>query len=141
MTVARLSLLSKFSAGNVSASEPCPLLPRTGPIPEKIPLNVLFEDEYLAVINKPPGMVVHPAKGHWSGTLTAALAHHFSQLSDAGGVTRPACSRLDRDTSGVIAIAKTNEVHFKLSAQFEAREVTKPTWHWYWVNWIATVTG
>jgi 23S rRNA pseudouridine1911/1915/1917 synthase len=100
--------------------------PTDGPIPEKIPLNVLFEDEYLAVINKPPGMVVHPAKGHWSGTLTAALAHHFQQLSDAGGVTRPGIvHRLDRDTSGVIAIAKTNEVHFKLSAQFEAREVTK----------------
>jgi 23S rRNA pseudouridine1911/1915/1917 synthase len=71
-------------------------------------------------------MVVHPAKGHWSGTLTAALAFHFQQLSDAGGVTRPGIvHRLDRDTSGVIAIAKTNEVHFKLSAQFEAREVTK----------------
>ncbi|MFN7292617.1 MAG: RluA family pseudouridine synthase [Pirellula sp.] len=100
--------------------------PTDGPIPEKIPLDILFEDEYLAVINKSPGMVVHPAKGHWSGTLTAALAHHFQQLSDAGGATRPGIvHRLDRDTSGVIAIAKTNEVHFKLSAQFEAREVTK----------------
>lgn len=100
--------------------------PSDGPIPEPIPLNVIYEDECLVIINKQPGMVVHPAKGHWSGTLTAALAHHFQQLSDAGGATRPGIvHRLDRDTSGVIVIAKTNEVHFKLSAQFEAREVNK----------------
>lgn len=100
--------------------------PTDGPIAEEIPLDVLYEDESMVIINKPHGMVVHPAKGHWSGTLTAALAFHFQQLSDAGGVTRPGIvHRLDRDTSGVIAIAKTNEVHFKLSAQFEAREVTK----------------
>ncbi|MFM9061875.1 MAG: RluA family pseudouridine synthase, partial [Pirellula sp.] len=97
-----------------------------GPIPEAIALDVLFEDEWLVAINKPAGMVVHPAKGHWSGTLTAALAHHFSQLSDIGGPTRPGIvHRLDRETSGVIIIAKTNEVHFKLCAQFEARTVQK----------------
>ncbi len=71
-------------------------------------------------------MVVHPAKGHWKGTLTSALAHHFQSLSDAGGPTRPGIvHRLDRETSGVIAIAKSNEVHFKLAALFEAREVSK----------------
>ena len=100
--------------------------PTDGPIPEAIPIDILYEDEYLVAINKPAGMVVHPAKGHWSGTLTAALAHHFSQLSDAGGQTRPGIvHRLDRETSGVIVIAKTNEVHFKLCGQFEAREVQK----------------
>jgi 23S rRNA pseudouridine1911/1915/1917 synthase len=100
--------------------------PTDGPIAEAIPLDVLYEDESLVAINKPAGMVVHPAKGHWSGTLTAALAHHFSQLSDAGGPTRPGIvHRLDRETSGVIIIAKTNEVHFKLCAQFEARDVQK----------------
>ena len=100
--------------------------PTDGPIAENIPLDILFEDECMVIVNKPAGMVVHPAKGHWSGTLTAALAYHFQQLSDAGGPTRPGIvHRLDRDTSGVIAIAKTNEVHFKLCAQFEAREVTK----------------
>ena len=103
-----------------------PPAPKDGPIPEDIPLDVLYEDEYLVAINKPAGMVVHPAKGHWSGTLTAALAHHFQELSDAGGPTRPGIvHRLDRETSGVILIAKTNEVHFKLCAQFEAREVQK----------------
>jgi 23S rRNA pseudouridine1911/1915/1917 synthase len=100
--------------------------PTDGPIAEAIPLEILYEDEAMVAINKPPGMVVHPAKGHWSGTLTAALAHHFQQLSDAGGPTRPGIvHRLDRETSGVILIAKTNEVHFKLCAQFEAREVQK----------------
>ncbi|MBM3963668.1 MAG: RluA family pseudouridine synthase [Planctomycetes bacterium] len=103
-----------------------PPAPTDGPIPEAIPLDVLYEDEYLVAINKPAGMVVHPAKGHWSGTLTAALAHHFKELSDAGGPTRPGIvHRLDRETSGVILIAKTNEVHFKLCAQFEARDVHK----------------
>lgn len=100
--------------------------PKDGPIPENIPLDILFEDDCFVMINKFPGMVVHPAKGHWSGTLTAALAYHFQNLSDAGGPTRPGIvHRLDRDTSGVIVIAKTNEVHFKLCAQFESREVNK----------------
>ncbi len=61
--------------------------PDDGPVAEDIPLTILFEDESLVIINKPAGMVVHPAKGHWSGTLTSALAHHFQQLSDAGGPT------------------------------------------------------
>ena len=103
-----------------------PPAPQDGPIPEAIALDILYEDESIVAINKSPGMVVHPAKGHWSGTLTAALAHHFKQLSDAGGPTRPGIvHRLDRETSGVILIAKTNEVHYKLCAQFEARQVQK----------------
>jgi 23S rRNA pseudouridine1911/1915/1917 synthase len=108
--------------------------PTDGPIAEAIPLEILFEDDAMVAINKPQGMVVHPAKGHWSGTLTSALAHHFQQLSDAGGPTRPGIvHRLDRETSGVILIAKTNEVHFKLCAQFEAREVRK--------SYVAIVSG
>ncbi len=100
--------------------------PDDGPIPENIPLNIIFEDEALIAIDKPPGMVVHPAKGHWKGTLTSALAHHFQQLSDVGGPTRPGIvHRLDRDTSGVILIAKSNGVHLKLSEQFEQRGVNK----------------
>ncbi len=103
-----------------------PDLPRPGPVPEDIPLEVLFEDEHLAAINKPPGMVVHPAKGHWSGTLTAALAFHFQQLSGAGGPTRPGIvHRLDRDTSGVLIVAKTDAAHYALAEQFAARTVEK----------------
>jgi len=99
---------------------------REMPQGEDIPLDILYEDDYLAVINKPPGMVVHPAKGHWAGTLTAALQFHFDQLSSAGGPTRPGVvHRLDRDTSGAIIIAKTDQVHMRLAQQFEARSVEK----------------
>src|SRR3954464_10382455 len=103
-----------------------PEMPRQGPSPENIPLEILFEDEHLAAVNKPPGMVVHPAKGHWSGTLTAALAFHFDQLSTAGGPTRPGIvHRLDRDTSGLLVVAKSDQVHMQLAAQFESRTVEK----------------
>ena len=98
-------------------------------IPEAIDLEVLFQNEQILAINKPPGMVVHPAKGHWSGTLTAALAYHFDQLSQAAGANRPGIvHRLDRDTSGVILIAKTDQAHYRLSRQFEKRTVEKEYW-------------
>jgi 23S rRNA pseudouridine1911/1915/1917 synthase len=96
------------------------------PVPEDIPLTVLYEDEYLAVINKPADMVVHPAKGHWSGTLANALQFHFSQLSNLNGDYRPGIvHRLDRDTSGVILVAKDESTHRELSNQFEQRKVFK----------------
>jgi 23S rRNA pseudouridine1911/1915/1917 synthase len=96
------------------------------PVPEDIPLEVLFEDEFLAVVNKPADMVVHPAKGHWSGTLVNALRFHFAQLSDVNGDYRPGIvHRLDRDTSGVIIIAKQDVAHRDLSLQFETRKVFK----------------
>ncbi|HEV3085046.1 MAG TPA: RluA family pseudouridine synthase [Gemmataceae bacterium] len=96
------------------------------PMPEDIPLTVLYEDEYLAVINKPADMVVHPAKGHWSGTLANALQFHFSQLSNLNGAYRPGIvHRLDRDTSGVILVAKDEATHRDLSNQFEQRQVFK----------------
>ena len=99
---------------------------REGPIPEDIPLSVLFEDEYLAAIDKPPGMVVHPAKGHWQGTLAGAVQHRFGSVSGVGGPTRPGIvHRLDRDTSGVIVVAKNDKAHMQLAAQFEARSVQK----------------
>jgi len=95
-------------------------------IPENIPLDILFEDDGLVVVNKPPGMVVHPARGHWTGTLTSALAFRFQSLSDVGGPTRPGIvHRLDRDTSGAIVIAKTNAVHIHLGQQFHDRLVQK----------------
>ena len=99
------------------------------PEAEDIPLDILYEDEDFAVVNKSAGMVVHPAKGHWSGTLTSALAFHFQSLSSVGGPTRPGIvHRLDRDTSGVILIAKNNMAHQNLAAQFEARTVEKEYW-------------
>jgi 23S rRNA pseudouridine1911/1915/1917 synthase len=89
-------------------------------------LDVLFEDEHLIAINKAAGMVVHPAKGHWSGTLASALSYHFQRLSSVGGPTRPGIvHRLDRETSGVILAAKTDQAHLALAAQFEKRSVQK----------------
>jgi 23S rRNA pseudouridine1911/1915/1917 synthase len=97
-----------------------------GPNPEEIPLDVIYEDNHIIAVNKPPGMVVHPARGHWSGTLASALAFHFRQLSSVGGPTRPGIvHRLDRDTSGVMVVAKTDPMHFALAAQFEARTTEK----------------
>lgn len=94
--------------------------------PEESDLEILYQDEHLAAINKPPGMVTHPAKGHWDGTLTAVLLNKFKQLSDLGGASRPGIiHRLDRDTSGVLVIAKNNEAHQALSLQFANRETEK----------------
>jgi 23S rRNA pseudouridine1911/1915/1917 synthase len=96
------------------------------PEAEDIPLEVLYEDEYLAIINKPADMVVHPAKGHWSGTLVNAILHRFDELSDVNGEQRTGIvHRLDRDTSGVILIAKEEQTHRDLSLQFEQRKVFK----------------
>jgi 23S rRNA pseudouridine1911/1915/1917 synthase len=103
-----------------------PPMNSAGPNPEEIPLDILYEDEHIIAVNKPPGMVVHPARGHWSGTLASALSYHFRQLSSVGGPTRPGIvHRLDRDTSGVMVVAKTDPMHFALAAQFEARTTEK----------------
>lgn len=90
------------------------------PLPEAIPLDILFEDDQLIVINKPPGMVVHPAAGNWTGTLVNALIHHCgTSLSGIGGVRRPGIvHRLDKDTSGVMVAAKTEQALAGLAAQF-----------------------
>jgi 23S rRNA pseudouridine1911/1915/1917 synthase len=103
-----------------------PELAREGPLPCAIALDILYEDEAIAVINKPPGMVVHPGRGHWEGTLASALRYHFDELSEYGGPTRPGIvHRLDRDTSGVILIAKTDAAHKRSAGQFEDRTVSK----------------
>jgi 23S rRNA pseudouridine1911/1915/1917 synthase len=96
-------------------------------LPEKIPLEVLFEDENLLVINKPAGIVVHPAAGNEAHTLVNALLHHCGdELSGIGGVARPGIvHRLDKETSGCLVVAKTDETHVALSAQFAGRQVEK----------------
>lgn len=104
-----------------------PEIPRQAPSPEDIPLDVLYEDDWLAVVNKPPAMVVHPARGNWSGTLASALQYRFAgQLSSVGGATRPGIvHRLDRDTSGVILVAKHDLAHSKLAVLFQDRRIEK----------------
>lgn len=104
--------------------------PETRPaeaIPQEIPLDVLHEDEDLIVINKPPGIVVHPSAGHDEGTIVNALLHHCAgRLSGIGGVARPGIvHRLDRDTSGCLVVAKTDAAHLALAAQFSGRSMRK----------------
>jgi 23S rRNA pseudouridine1911/1915/1917 synthase len=94
--------------------------------PEPLPVEILYQDSDLAVLNKPAGMVVHPGAGHASGTLVNALLHHIGDLSGVGGEMRPGIvHRLDRGTSGVMVIAKNDAAHQELSRQFHDREVEK----------------
>lgn len=95
-------------------------------IPEDIPLDVLFEDEDIIVVNKAPGMVVHPAAGHATGTLVHALLHHCADLKGIGGEHRPGIvHRLDKDTSGALVVAKSDSALEGLMRQFKAGEVYK----------------
>jgi 23S rRNA pseudouridine1911/1915/1917 synthase len=95
--------------------------------PEEIPLNILYEDEALVVLNKPSGLVVHPAAGHQEHTLVNALLHHCAgQLSGIGGVARPGIvHRLDKETSGCLVVAKSDSTHLALASQFASRKVEK----------------
>ena len=94
--------------------------------PEALPLTILFEDQDLLVVNKPPGLVVHPGAGHRAGTLLNALVHHCPDLKDIGEVSRPGLvHRLDKDTSGLMVVAKTAMAHAALVAQFQAHTIHK----------------
>ena len=96
------------------------------PQPEPIDLNILYQDSDVVVVDKPAGMVVHPAAGHAQGTLVNALLHQISDLSGIGGELRPGIvHRLDRGTSGVMVVAKNDRAHAELSRQFHDREVEK----------------
>jgi 23S rRNA pseudouridine1911/1915/1917 synthase len=91
-------------------------------LPENISLDILYEDKSLLIVNKPVGLVVHPAPGHWNGTLVNALLAHCPHLPGIGGVQRPGIvHRLDKDTSGAIAIAKTDQAHQHLQSQIKAK--------------------
>ncbi|MEE8328793.1 MAG: RluA family pseudouridine synthase [Thermodesulfovibrionia bacterium] len=95
-------------------------------VPEDIPLDIIWEDSHIAVINKPHGMVIYPAAGHKSGTLLNALISKFGRLSAIGGPLRPGIvHRLDKDTSGLIVVAKDDAGYLSLSKQFKEREVQK----------------
>jgi 23S rRNA pseudouridine1911/1915/1917 synthase len=96
------------------------------PLAEALPLHVLYDDEDLVVIDKPAGIVVHPAAGHPTGTIVNALLHHVRGLSGVGGAERPGIvHRLDRGTSGVLVVAKHDQAHRALARQFSDREVEK----------------
>lgn len=101
---------------------------------EAIPLDIVYEDDDVIVVNKPRGMVVHPAPGHYSGTLVNALMHHCPQLSTLNGFMRPGIvHRIDKDTSGLLVAAKHDEAHISLAAQMKAHSVLR--------KYIAVVHG
>jgi 23S rRNA pseudouridine1911/1915/1917 synthase len=106
----------------LSMMDPVPL--ETGP--EDIPLDILYEDSWLAVVNKPAHLVVHPACGNYTGTLVNALLFHCRDLNGIGGVQRPGIvHRLDKDTSGVMVVAKNEQAHAGLSAQFKEHSIVR----------------
>jgi len=104
-------------------------IPEVAPLtvePEAIPLDVVYEDADLVVINKPAGMVVHPSKGHDAGTLVNALLAHCEDLSGIGGVKRPGIvHRLDKDTSGLLVVAKHDQAHHALADQLRTRTMSR----------------
>ncbi len=108
----------------LTLTEPPPV--PTSTLAEDLALDVLFEDDDLIVLNKPAGMVVHPAAGNWQGTVVNALLHHCPTLSGIGGEQRPGIvHRLDKETSGCLVAAKNDVAHQSLSKQFAGREITK----------------
>lgn len=116
----------KLSAGSeveIEIPEPVPMEAR----PENIPLDIIYEDSDIIVINKPEGMVVHPAAGNYEGTLVSALLYHCGDsLSGIGGVMRPGIvHRIDKDTGGLLVVAKNDAAHLKLSAQLKEHTVSR----------------
>ncbi|HEX2948027.1 MAG TPA: RluA family pseudouridine synthase [Armatimonadota bacterium] len=104
---------------------PAPVAP-IGVSPENIPLDIVYQDADLAVINKPAGLVVHPAAGNWTGTLVNALLYHIKDLSGIGGELRPGIvHRLDKETSGLMLVAKNDVAHRELADMIQRRDVSR----------------
>lgn len=126
--IAAIKAGQKVVESDVIAIELPPPVPPI-PQPEDIPLNVLFEDSDILILNKAPGMVVHPAPGHASGTLVNALLHHCPDLAGIGGVVRPGIvHRLDRDTSGLMVVAKTQPAMDGLAKAFATHKTVEKTY-------------
>jgi 23S rRNA pseudouridine1911/1915/1917 synthase len=111
-------------------------LPKAPPqdvVAENIPLDIIYEDDQVIVVNKRAGMVTHPAYGNYTGTLVNALLHHCNSLSGANDPTRPGIvHRLDKDTSGLMVVAKTDAAHAALARQFARRSITREYWALVW---------
>ena len=111
-----------------------PELPDSTPEPEDIAIEVVLEDDFLTVVNEPPGMATHPAKGNWRGTLVNALQSHCDTPSTPAGENRPGIvNRLDRETTGMLVVFKDEQTHRKMALQFELRQVHK--------EYLALVSG
>ena len=95
-------------------------------VPEDIPLDIVYEDEHFLALNKQADLIIHPARGRWSGTLVNGLAHYGSKWSNVNGVWRPGIlHRLDRNTTGIMLVAKSDEAHWRIARQFEQRTIQK----------------
>lgn len=107
--------------------------------PEEIPLDIVYEDEHLLVVNKKAGMVVHPAFGNYTGTLVNALMFHCGRLSSVGGLQRPGIlHRLDKDTSGLMVVAKNDPAHRSLAEQFKEKNMERVYWAIAWHEFAKT---
>ncbi len=124
---------TKFVGGNFSLSVPAPIADKAEA--QDIDLDIIFEDDYLIIVDKPAGLVVHPSAGHADGTLVNALLHHCQgRLSGIGGVQRPGIvHRIDRDTSGLLVVAKTDKAHEGLANLFAAHDIER--------RYLAVVAG
>jgi 23S rRNA pseudouridine1911/1915/1917 synthase len=101
--------------------------------PEDIPLDIIYEDEFLLVVNKPPGMVAHPAYANYTGTLVNALLHHTKKLSQVNTDSRPGIvHRIDKDTSGLLVVAKDDHTHALLAKQFSSHTIEREYWAIIW---------
>ncbi|MEK6566323.1 MAG: RluA family pseudouridine synthase [Bacteroidota bacterium] len=110
-----------------------PRPPRTEALPENIPVEILYEDDQLMVVNKPAGMVTHPAYGNYTGTLVNALLYHSARLSTVNAGLRPGIvHRLDKDTSGLMVVAKIDAAHTFLAKQFSRRTIEREYWALVW---------
>jgi len=110
-----------------------PRPPRMDAQPENIPLDILFEDDQLLIVNKPAGMVTHPAHGNYMGTLVNALLHHCKRLSEVNTELRPGIvHRLDKDTTGLMVVAKSDAAHHFLARQFSKRTIEREYWALVW---------
>jgi len=111
-----------------------PISPRPENIePEEIPLNIIYEDDFFIIVNKPPGMVAHPAYANYTGTLVNALLHHSSKLSNSNEMTRPGIvHRIDKETSGLLVVAKDDATHAFLAKQFAAHSIEREYWAVIW---------
>ena len=122
----------RVTAGDeIHITIPKPPPPLAGP--EEIPLDIIYEDEYLLVVNKPAGMVVHPAYANYTGTMVNALLHHTKVLSAANTAERPGIvHRIDKETSGLLVVAKDDTTHAGLAAQFAKKTVEREYWAVVW---------
>jgi 23S rRNA pseudouridine1911/1915/1917 synthase len=124
------SIVSRYKVGvGDSISITLPIQPKSDLIAENLDIEIVYEDNYLAVVNKPAGMVTHPASGNHSGTLVNALLHHLKSPATGGDPMRPGIvHRLDKNTSGLLVVAKTEEAFAALQKMIAAREITRTYW-------------